>query len=186
MVVENVSGPPCVSMASGQREGDVVGRVDAVTGTQTLSGADLRRVRAVLFLNGVHGADLDDAAQDVQLRLLEQPAGAVNNVGAWACAVAARIAIDRHRRAATRASLAARLRLHRDTTHLDPDLALAESVRRALARLDADLRAVVVLRYYADLGVADIAQLLDVPDGTVKSRLHRAVLALRPALQEES
>ena len=158
------------------------GSSDAVT---VLDAADRHRVRAVLYLNGLRGADLDDAAQDVQVRLLEQPGGSVDNVGAWACAVASRVAIDRHRRAKTRDALTTRLRLHRVTVHHDPDVALCASVRSALARLDPDLRATVVLRYYADLSVADIARLLDLPDGTVKSRLHRATAVLREELQED-
>ena len=163
------------------------GQVDEVSDSSaTLSGTDVHRVRAVLYLNGLRGSDLDDAAQDVQLRLLEQPEDSIGNVGAWACAVAARLAVDRHRRAKTRDAVTGRLRLHRSGVHHDPDVALVESVRAALARLEPDLRATVVLRYYADLTVTDIARLLDLPDGTVKSRLHRAAAVLRLALQEES
>jgi RNA polymerase sigma-70 factor (ECF subfamily) len=154
-------------------------------GSSALAPADVHRMRAVLYLNGLRGADLDDAAQDVQLRLLEQPAESIGNVGAWACAVAARLAIDRHRRAKTREAVATRLRLHRPTVHHDPDVALAESVRAALGRLEPELRATVVLRYYADLSIADIARLLNLPDGTVKSRLHRAAGVLRIELQED-
>ncbi len=44
----------------------------------------------------------------------------------------------------------------------------------ALAALDEDLRAVVLLRDVEDLDYEEIAQVLDVPRGTVKSRLHRA------------
>lgn len=150
-----------------------------------LAPTDANRVRAVLYLNGLRGSDLDDAAQDVQVRLLEQPPGSIDNVGAWACAVASRIAIDRHRRARTRESVTARLRLHRPTVHHDPDIALAESVRTALTRLEPELRATVVLRYYADLPVGHIARLLNLPEGTVKSRLHRAAAVLRGELQED-
>jgi RNA polymerase sigma-70 factor (ECF subfamily) len=38
---------------------------------------------------------------------------------------------------------------------------------------------VLVLRYYRDLGEREIAELLEIPPGTVKSRLHAAVRALR-------
>ena len=151
----------------------------------TLTDAEIRRVRAVLYLNGLRGSDLDDAAQDVQLRLLEQPAASIEHAGAWACAVASRLAIDRHRRAKTRDAVTVRLRLHRPAVHSDPDIALAETVRVALARLEPDLRATVVLRYYADLSIAEIARLFDIPDGTVKSRLHRAAVVLRAELQED-
>lgn len=165
-------------MTVNQQAGEVTGPTGVLTGT------DLRRVRAVLYLNGVRGLNLDDATQDVQVRLLEQPAGSVDNVGAWACVVAARLAVDRHRRANTRTAVLERLRRHRATSHADPDVALRESVKRALAQLEPDLRAAMVLRYFADLSVPEIARMLDIPEGTVKSRLHRAAAALRPALQE--
>lgn len=52
-------------------------------------------------------------------------------------------------------------------------------LRRALARLDADRRLVVILHYYLDMGLDDVAAVAGVPVGTVKSRLHRALRALR-------
>ena len=48
-------------------------------------------------------------------------------------------------------------------------------VRGALARLDPDRRAVVLLRYWLDLSPAEIADRLEVPVGTVWSRLSRAL-----------
>ena len=50
---------------------------------------------------------------------------------------------------------------------------------RAVAGLDVDHRMVVVLRFAADLSVDEIAQRIGVPSGTVKSRLHYALRALR-------
>ena len=57
-------------------------------------------------------------------------------------------------------------------------------VRRALARLTAEHRQVVVLRYFADLTVPQIARSVRVREGTVKSRLHRALRQLRELLEE--
>ena len=53
---------------------------------------------------------------------------------------------------------------------------------RALDTLTAGQRAVVVLRYVEDLTVDEIARQLDVPPGTVKSRLSRALDSLRTTL----
>jgi RNA polymerase sigma-70 factor (sigma-E family) len=53
---------------------------------------------------------------------------------------------------------------------------------RALADLSPAHRSVVVLRFVDDLSVDEIARTLDIPAGTVKSRLSRAVDALRTAL----
>jgi RNA polymerase sigma-70 factor (sigma-E family) len=49
----------------------------------------------------------------------------------------------------------------------------------ALERLPARRRAAVVLRYYADLPLAEIALILDCRTGTVKSMLHRALAELK-------
>ena len=62
--------------------------------------------------------------------------------------------------------------------------AARDAIGRAVARLDADHRIVVVLRYWADLSVDEIADRLDVPSGTVKSRLHYALRAMRPRLED--
>ncbi|MDY7104956.1 MAG: sigma factor-like helix-turn-helix DNA-binding protein [Actinomycetota bacterium] len=56
------------------------------------------------------------------------------------------------------------------------------SVAEALAALDVDLRAVVVCRLVLDWSVRDTADALDLPPGTVKSRLHRALAQLHDAL----
>lgn len=55
-------------------------------------------------------------------------------------------------------------------------------IARALQNLDEEHRAVVVLRDMEGLDYAEIAAVLDVPEGTVKSRLHRARMALRQAI----
>ena len=53
----------------------------------------------------------------------------------------------------------------------------------AIASLDEEHRMVVVLRDVEDLSIEEICAITDLPDGTVKSRLHRARLALRKKLQ---
>ena len=53
-----------------------------------------------------------------------------------------------------------------------------DALVRALQRLTADQRQVVVLRYYAHLSEQQTAAALGVPPGTVKSRLSRALRAL--------
>lgn len=58
-----------------------------------------------------------------------------------------------------------------------------EAVRQALSRLSEKLREVVVLRYYSGLSYAEIAQILNIPVGTVKSRLDLALKTLRRELE---
>jgi RNA polymerase sigma-70 factor (ECF subfamily) len=61
-----------------------------------------------------------------------------------------------------------------------------EEIARGLAQLGSDDRVVLALRYYRDLALEDIAKLLDIPTGTVKSRLSRAHQRLRAALEAEA
>ncbi|MDO8879188.1 MAG: sigma-70 family RNA polymerase sigma factor [Coriobacteriia bacterium] len=53
---------------------------------------------------------------------------------------------------------------------------------RAIQTLSPDHREVIALRYFRDLKVADIAEVLGTPAGTVKSRINRALAALQAAL----
>ncbi len=70
---------------------------------------------------------------------------------------------------------------NRPLESLIDDQALAD----ALDRLSRDHRAVIVLRFYQDWTIDDIAQALEVPAGTVKSRLNRALAALETSLGKE-
>ena len=58
------------------------------------------------------------------------------------------------------------------------------ALRRAIAELSPDHRQVVALRYFAGLTVPEVARTLGVREGTVKSRLHRALAILRHQLEE--
>lgn len=73
---------------------------------------------------------------------------------------------------------------------LSPDDAIAAKERRALVRramegLDEEHRLLVVLRDIEGLSYEEIAQVTEQPEGTVKSRLHRARLALATALAKK-
>jgi len=57
-----------------------------------------------------------------------------------------------------------------------------QALEQALNSLSDKLRSVVVLRYYADLPYAEIGEILDVPLGTVKSRLSLALDTMRQTL----
>jgi len=62
----------------------------------------------------------------------------------------------------------------------------AETLRAALHTLSAEQRAVLVLRYYADLPEHEVADVLGVPIGTVKSRSARALARLLDLLDDPS
>ena len=61
-----------------------------------------------------------------------------------------------------------------------------DEIERAFRRLSDEQRTILALVYYADLALADVAIALDIPLGTVKSRLNRATAALRAALAAEA
>ena len=61
----------------------------------------------------------------------------------------------------------------------------AGAIRQALARIPSHMREIVVLRDYVDLSYAEIATILDIAQGTVMSRLHRARIALKEALEDD-
>jgi RNA polymerase sigma factor (sigma-70 family) len=68
-----------------------------------------------------------------------------------------------------------------DTLHTQEERA---RVARAIDALPATQRDVVLLRYLADLSLHEIALALEIPEGTVKSRLHTGLATLKPLLQE--
>ena len=61
-----------------------------------------------------------------------------------------------------------------------------DQLERGFRRLSIDHRAVVVMHHYLDLTLAEIADSLDVPEGTVRSRLHHAMRGLRAALAADA
>jgi RNA polymerase sigma-70 factor (ECF subfamily) len=66
---------------------------------------------------------------------------------------------------------------------VDPRL---EAMRDAIAKLDPAFREVVELRLQSELSYEEIAAVLEIPIGTVRSRLHHAVKHLRQALERKS
>ena len=61
-----------------------------------------------------------------------------------------------------------------------------EQLERGFSRLRPEQRAVVVLHYYSGFSAAEIAQMLGIPAGTARSRLHYATEAMRAALEADS
>jgi RNA polymerase sigma factor (sigma-70 family) len=60
-----------------------------------------------------------------------------------------------------------------------------DSIYRAMADLTVEQRAAVALRYWRDLSLEEIAVRLDWPLGTVKSRLHHALAAIKVRLEQD-
>ena len=107
--------------------------------------------------------------------------------GAWVSRIAVRMAVTRlaSRRAVVRMDPANEEKLEPwiavgdDPEARSLDEEYRRSVHTAIAALPADQRAVVALRFYRDLTLDEIARVTGAPVGTVKSRLHRALVSLR-------
>jgi RNA polymerase sigma-70 factor (ECF subfamily) len=61
-----------------------------------------------------------------------------------------------------------------------------DELERGFRRLSLDHRSVVVLHHFLDLSIDEIADVLGVPHGTVRSRLHHAMRGLRAALEADA
>jgi RNA polymerase sigma-70 factor (ECF subfamily) len=73
----------------------------------------------------------------------------------------------------------------RDNTHQDHDSdTKSESLRTAVEKLPPERRALLELRYHEGFDIAQIARILDVPEGTVKSRLHRTIEQLKQMVEQ--
>ena len=160
------------------------GRDQAFT---VLIGSRLDRAYGLAWHLLGHAADAEDACQEALLAAwsawprLRDPA----RFDAWFDRILVNTCIEHLRRQA---------RSSHSTLPEDPDIAdrdtLAGSVARdaigrALGRLSPEHRAVIVLRFWADLSTDAIAERLGVPAGTVRSRLHYALGALRTELEPE-
>jgi RNA polymerase sigma-70 factor, ECF subfamily len=160
-------------------------------------GADLLRAlhdehaaavwRYVMRLTG-DAAFAEDIVQETLLRAWRRPSvldQSESSARAWLFTVARNLVIDDRRSARARHEFGADPlpeRISADQTDAVLDSWL---VADALAGLSPEHRAVIVSAYYQGRSVAETAHSLDIPAGTVKSRLHYALRAMRLALQEQ-
>jgi RNA polymerase sigma-70 factor, ECF subfamily len=144
--------------------------------------------RYCLRLVGNDRAHAEDVAQETLLRawrhrsVLDGSSGAVRG---WLFTVARNIVIDdwRSHRAHPETPVAD-VPESRTTDDGSDQLLLSWMVAEALTHLSADHRTVLLECYYRGRPVAEVARRLDVPEGTVKSRTHYALRALKLALEE--
>jgi RNA polymerase sigma-70 factor (ECF subfamily) len=135
--------------------------------------------------------DFDSAGDALQVTLLRiwrdlpslrDPA----HIEAWAYRVLIRVCNDELRKLRRRAP--ALHLLAADGAAEDPAISIAdrEQLDRAFRTLNTEQRAAIVLQYYRDLTLSEIAEVLQVPIGTVRSRLHYAKRALRAAVEADA
>jgi RNA polymerase sigma-70 factor (ECF subfamily) len=141
-----------------------------------------------LRLTGHDKARAEDVVQETLLRAwrnfstLDESQGSVR---AWLFKVARNIVIDewRTKRAQSEVSVADVPEVAGDDERTD-QLLLSWVVADAFTRLSPEHRAVLIECYYRGASVAEASRRIGVPEGTVKSRTHYALRALRLALEE--
>jgi RNA polymerase sigma-70 factor (ECF subfamily) len=164
---------------SGTEEGGMVGD----PGLDQLYHASYRRLFVQMYAICGDVVEAEDAVQDAFVAALrkQQELARAANPEAWVRTAA----LNRLRNAWRHASV---VRLYqpkvpgpRSPVEPSPDHV---AIVTALARVDREEREVVVLHYLADLGIADVARELRIPEGTVKSRLSRARATLADLLDD--
>jgi RNA polymerase sigma-70 factor (ECF subfamily) len=127
----------------------------------------------------------EEVAQEVFLSLHRNLARIQSgeHAGFWLRKVAVQRAIDEARRRKRRPQVALDSVAEPSVKASPGDPLLGEVLRRLIATLAEAPRAVVILRYQEDLDPAEIADILDMPLGTVKSHLQRSLALLRAKLE---
>ncbi len=152
-------------------------------------GALVRTHQSMVFslaYHFLHDRELaEEVAQEVFLSLhrnlgrIQSP----GHAGFWLRKVAVQRSIDEARRRKRRPQVALELVAEPSVNASPGDPLLSEVLRRLIATLAEGPRAVVILRYQEDLDPAEIADILDMPLGTVKSHLQRSLALLREKLE---
>jgi len=162
---------PVATMAGPDRFAQLVGRHQAMVFSMAL--AHLRN-RAIA----------EDVAQEVFLELyrrlatLESDAHVTN----WLRKVTAHRLIDQAREWKRKPQTPLELVAEPVAPLRTGDLLLNDTLQHLVATLPEHSRMIVILRFQEDLEMGEIAEILDLPVGTVKSRLQRALVLLKDKL----
>ena len=185
----------------GARTGEAPRSMTAIAGQLLL---DARSGDATAFASLVHAetpaayrlalsivrspAEAEDAVQEAFLRAWRDIRSLrdVELWPAWFRRITVRAALDQARRRNRVREVD--LDLAADVPGLEPSVHPADRLEliAAFDRLAPDDRAILALRFFADLELPAVAAALGIPLGTAKSRLHRAVGRLRAQMRQES
>jgi RNA polymerase sigma-70 factor (ECF subfamily) len=154
--------------------------------TELVAGS-VDRLHGAAFLVLRDRSMAEDAVQEGLLRAWRElpTLREADRFETWLKRIVVRQALDHARRRSARPMLSL-LEGHAPTTYGEADLVvIRDALARAFSRLTPEHRAVLVLRHYLTLTVPEIAEILDLPAGTAKSRLHHAARAMRSALEAD-
>lgn len=154
------------------------------------------RTKSFMQRSGLSEATAEELAQETLLSVWRKAAQfdpATTGVAAWIFTIARNLRIDAHRREKrSRLTEATDVEIEfqvDESPQPDTQLAAAQSeqrVRAALSQLSSDQMRVVELSFFEEKAHSEIAELLGIPLGTVKSRLRLAMVRLRNLLGELS
>jgi RNA polymerase sigma-70 factor (ECF subfamily) len=148
------------------------------------------KIKALMMRSGSDAHSAEDLVQDVMLTLWRKAhlyAADRGSVSAWIFTIARNVRIDRLRRQSSR--------VYEDIADVDLEAPEADGeevaetkqrdrlVGQALADLPPDQRRVVEMSFIQDMPQAEIARVLNLPLGTVKSRIRLAYAKLRDNLE---
>jgi RNA polymerase sigma-70 factor (ECF subfamily) len=135
-----------------------------------------------IALNFFHNPALaEEVAQEVFLQLYEncRSVATGSHCVAWLRRSTVHRCIDAMRRASFRQEVQVETMPELPVNVPESDPLLQEGLRRVIASLPENPRAVLILRFGEGMEVEDIGKSLDMPIGTVKSNLHRGVAMIR-------
>ncbi|WP_370019595.1 SigE family RNA polymerase sigma factor [Planotetraspora sp. GP83] len=125
-------------------------------------------------------SEAEDLVQDACVRVLGRPltSGDVSQLEQYVRKTMVNLAIDRHRRLSLWRKAIPKLSSQGEVPDPSIDIAVTQDLRTALQQLSPRQRACVVLRYYDDLAVGQIAAVLGCGEGTVKRHLSEGLARL--------
>jgi RNA polymerase sigma-70 factor (ECF subfamily) len=132
-------------------------------------------------------SEAEDALQEIFLRAYRYLGRYDPSKGAfttWIYRISVNHCLSQRRRLARFLPWRERIDASVDAT-IEDDFAESQRLQNALTELSPKLRAILVLRFFLDLSYAEMAQVLEIPLGTVKSRLHLALSKARQELKGE-
>ncbi len=143
------------------------------------------------FLSRRVGSAADDVFQETWIRIVRarERFDTERRFAAWLYQIANNLCRDRYRRVDAMRRAVDSFQVEDETLRAAPEapaLPDRDVMRERVLALPDRLREVLVLRYYEDLGEEEMSRVLGVPRGTIKSRLHAAVKALRENMSNES
>ena len=136
---------------------------------------------------GVSCSEGEDLVQETYLRLWKyrreyRPAAKLST---FLFLMARQVRIDALRRQTRRADREGKWVGEQPTSEAPRQFGVREDVRWALAKLSEPLRDVIELAVFQDLPYAEVAEILGIPVGTVKSRMHNALKELKEIFDEQ-